>query len=84
MTVGQILFILDKKNYSLDLEQFQIDFKKCETIENINISDDLKKIMELYEIDQSITENISSETFSVAKTKDGIEQIELPYHHKFV
>ena len=40
--------------------------------------------MELYEIDQSITENISSETFSVAKTKDGIEQIELPYHHKFV
>ena len=84
MTVGQILFILDKKNYSLDLEQFQIDFKKCETIENINISDDLKKIMELYEIEQSITENISSETFSVAKTKDGIEQIELPYHHKFV
>ena len=84
MTVGQILFILDKKNYSLDLEQFKIEFNNCENIENMNISNDLQKIMELYDIDQSITENISSETFSVAKNEKGVEQFELPQHHKFM
>ena len=84
MTMGQILFILDKKNYSLDLEQFKIEFNNCENIENMNISNDLQKIMELYDIDQSITENISSETFSVAKNEKGVEQFELPNHHKFV
>ena len=84
MTMGQILFILDKKNYSLDLEQFKIEFNNCENIENMNISNDLQKIMELYDIDQSISENISSEIFSVAKNENGVEQFELPQHHKFM
>ena len=50
----------------------------------MNISNDLQKIMELYDIDQSISQNISSENFSVAKNEKGVEQFELPQHHKFM
>ena len=81
MTIAQILFILDKKNYSTNFIQFRNNFIKCDSIDVDNISSGLMEIMKLYEIDINELDYDSKSTYKVSKSK-GEEREEFPHQHK--
>ena len=81
MTIAQILFILDKKNYSTNFIQFRNNFIKCDSIDVDNISSGLMEIMKLYEIDINELDYDSKSKYKVSKSK-GEEREEFPHQHK--
>ena len=71
MTMKQILFILDKINYNqINHETFRNNFKAINNNSVPKISNDLKNILRLYDIDlNEITSLRSSRYFEVSKSK---------------
>ena len=82
MTFGQILFILDNKNYTIDYGDFKINFENIQNNYSLgNISEELGKILNLYEI--KIDEKFfkEEELYTVGKIQDEDIIIEFPPHH---
>ena len=83
ITLNQILFILDKNNYSVNYSKFRTNF---ETISNNatleNISDELKYILRLYEIKIENSDMETKELYFVGKyNKEEKIIIEIPPQH---
>ena len=85
MTLNQILFILDKKNYSVNYEEFRINFEtKGNNTTLDNISEELKNIIKIYEIKIDDNDMDKKELFFVGKCKYNQEEkiiIEIPPQH---
>ena len=86
MTLREILFILDKRNYyeKKDYIEFRKEFEKCKNLKLDNVSDELKKIMELYEIninEENLNEN-ENQKYSVQRNS-AQKKYTFPNHHSF-
>ena len=78
MTIKEILFTLDKENYNKNNLTFRENFKKANNQE-IFISNSLKEILNLYDININKIKLNSLEKFFVNKAKN--EKIKFPKHH---
>ena len=82
MTLKQILFILDRNNYSVYHNEFRTNFEiKSNNVDLNTISDELKNIMNLFEIDVDDKEIQSEQLYTVGKYMKGEIIIEFPPQH---
>lgn len=83
MTLFQILFILDKNNYSVDYGDFKKNFEKIKFNYTLdNISKDLNNILNLYEIEIDEIDFEFNEIYTVGKIQDEDNMIiEFEPHH---
>ena len=83
MTLFQILFILDKNNYSVDYGDFKKNFEKIKYNYTLdNISKDLNNILNLYEIEIDEIDFEFNEIYTVGKIQDEDNMIiEFDPHH---
>ena len=82
MTLQQILFILDVKNYSCEHTKFRNNFEKVNHNALLYMSSkELKNILDKLEIKIDYTDLQSKQTFKVGYHLKGEEIIEFPPHH---
>jgi len=82
MNLKQMLFILDINNYSYDYKTFCSNFKaKSDSVNFNDISDELKKFMNLYDIKINNREIKSPNLYNVGKYINNDGMIEFPPHH---
>ena len=79
MRMKEILFTLDKKNYDSDYKQFNKKFVKAKS-KALKISDELKKILQLFDINLKKLNLKSSKAYRVNKSKYQISY-KFPQHH---
>ena len=79
MKMKEILFTLDKKNYDSDYKQFNKKFVKAKS-KTFKISDELKKILQLFDINLKKLNLKSSKAYRVNKSKYQISY-KFPQHH---
>ena len=79
MTIKEMIFALDKENYKKDYLNFNEQFSKVNNNE-LQISDDLKEILKVYEIYISQIDFNLPIKYSVNRTKN-LEKIKFPNHH---
>ena len=79
MTIKEMLFTLNKENYKISNLSFKERFSQINN-QKLVLSDDLKKLLELYKIDVSKIDFNLPIKYSVNKTKNK-EKIKFPNHH---
>ena len=79
MTIKEMIFTLDKENYKKDYLDFNERFSKVNN-NDLQISNDLKEILKVYEIYISKTDFNFPIKYSVNRTKN-LGKIKFPNHH---
>ena len=79
MTIKEMIFTLDKENYKKDYLDFNERFSKVNN-NDLQISNDLKEILKVYEIYISKTDFNLPIKYSVNRTKN-LGKIKFPNHH---
>ena len=82
MTMKQILFILDKNNYNIiNHVDFRKKFEAVNDNSGLKLSNDLKNILKIYEIDLNEIKSLgSNNSFIVSKSKI-TNRYKFPQHH---
>ena len=80
MRIKEILFILDKKNYNSDYKEFNKKFVKVKS-KALKISNELKKMLQIFDINLKKLDLKSSKTYRVNKGNKYQESYKFPQHH---